>query len=66
VIGGQVGIGDHVEVEAGVIVGSGSGILSNKVIRGKGVVFWGTPARPLKEYLKQLAALSRLSRKGKE
>jgi UDP-3-O-[3-hydroxymyristoyl] glucosamine N-acyltransferase len=66
VVGGQVGIGDHAEVEAGVILGSGSGILSNKVIRGKGVVFWGTPARPLKEYLKQLAALSRLSRKGKE
>ena len=61
VVGGQVGIGDHATIEDGVIVGSGSGILSNKVIRGKGVVFWGTPARPLKDYLKQLATLSRLS-----
>jgi len=66
VVGGQVGIGDHVEIGPGVIVGSGSGILSNKVVRGEGIVFWGTPARPLKEYLRQLAALSRLSRKGKE
>ena len=63
IVGGQVGIGDHATIEEGVIVGSGSGILSNKVIRGKGVVFWGTPARPLKDYLKQLAALSRLSLK---
>lgn len=65
VVGGQVGIGDHVRVESGVILGSGSGVLSKKVIRGKGIVFWGTPARPLKEYLKQLATLSRLSQKGK-
>jgi UDP-3-O-[3-hydroxymyristoyl] glucosamine N-acyltransferase len=63
IVGGQVGIGDHATIEDGVIVGSGSGILSKKVVRGKGVVFWGTPARPLKDYLKELATLSRLSRK---
>jgi UDP-3-O-[3-hydroxymyristoyl] glucosamine N-acyltransferase len=64
VVGGQVGIGDHATVEAGVILGSGSGVLSNKIVRGKGVVFWGRPARPLSEYLKQLAALAHLSRKS--
>src|SRR5712691_111063 len=53
VIGGQVGIGDHARIESGAILGSGSGILSRKVVRGKGVVFWGTPARPLKQYLKE-------------
>jgi|tagenome__1003787_1003787.scaffolds.fasta_scaffold20984678_5 UDP-3-O-[3-hydroxymyristoyl] glucosamine N-acyltransferase len=63
VIGGQIGIGDHVEIEAGVILGSGSGVLSHKVVRGKGIVYWGTPARPLKQYLKELATLSRLSQK---
>jgi UDP-3-O-[3-hydroxymyristoyl] glucosamine N-acyltransferase len=46
-----------------VILGSGSGVLSHKVVRGKGIVYWGTPARPLKQYLKELATLSRLSRK---
>lgn len=66
VVGGQVGIGDHVEIESGVILGAQSGIPSRKIVRGSGVVFWGTPARPIKEYLKQLAFLSRLSRKGKE
>ena len=64
VIGGQVGIGDHVRIEAGAILGSQSGVPSKKVIRGKGVVFWGTPARPLGEYLKSLAALARLARKS--
>jgi len=63
VIGGQVGIADHVRIEAGAILGAQSGIPSKKVIRGKGVVFWGTPARPIKEYLKELAALARLGRK---
>lgn len=64
VIGGQVGIGDHARIESGVILGSGSGVLSHKTVRGKGVVFWGRPARPLKEYLRSLAVLARLA--GKE
>ena len=63
IVGGQVGIADHVEIEPGVILGAQSGIPSNKVIRGKGIVFWGTPARPIKNYLKELATLSRLARK---
>jgi len=59
IIGGQVGIADHVRIEAGAILGAQSGIPTKKVIRGKGVVFWGTPARPIREYLKELAFLSR-------
>ena len=66
VIGGQVGIGDHAKVEEGVILGSGSGVLSSKIVRGKGVVFWGRPARPLGEYLKGLAVLAELARKEKK
>jgi UDP-3-O-[3-hydroxymyristoyl] glucosamine N-acyltransferase len=64
VIGGQVGIGDHARVEEGVILGSGSGVLTKKVVRGKGVVFWGRPARPLNEYLKELATLAKLAKKS--
>jgi UDP-3-O-[3-hydroxymyristoyl] glucosamine N-acyltransferase len=63
IVGGQVGIADHVRIESGAILGAQSGIPSKKVIRGKGVVFWGTPARPIKEYLKELAVLARLSKK---
>lgn len=63
VVGGQVGLGDHVVIEAGAVLGSQCGVLPKKVVRGKGEIFWGTPARPLREYLKQLATLSRLARK---
>ena len=44
------------------MVGGQGGILPNKVLRGKDEVFWGTPARPLREYLKQLAALASWAR----
>ncbi len=64
VIGGQVGIGDHARIEQGVILGSQCGVLPKKTVRGPGVVFWGTPARPLRQYLKELAMLARLGRKG--
>jgi UDP-3-O-[3-hydroxymyristoyl] glucosamine N-acyltransferase len=63
VVGGQVGIGDHAEVGEGVILGSGSGVLTHKKLKGAGVIHWGRPARPLHQYLKELAALGKL---GKE
>lgn len=59
VLGGQVGIGEHATVGEGVILGGGAGVLSGKKMRGKGEVFWGRPARPLKEYLRDLARLKR-------
>lgn len=63
VVAGQVGIADHVRIEEGAILGAQCGVPSGKVVRGKGVVFWGTPARPIREYLKELAALARLVKK---
>ncbi len=63
VLGGQVGIGEHARIEEGVMLGGQGGVLPNKVLRGKGVAFWGTPAQPVREYLKQLATLARLSKK---
>jgi UDP-3-O-[3-hydroxymyristoyl] glucosamine N-acyltransferase len=62
IIGGQVGIGDKVRIESRAVIGSGAGILTSKIVRA-GQVVWGTPARPLKEYLAQLAVLSRLSKR---
>lgn len=63
VVGGQVGMGDHASIGEGVIVGSGAGILPHKHLRGPGTVFWGTPAKPLRTYLKELAVLARLARR---
>jgi UDP-3-O-[3-hydroxymyristoyl] glucosamine N-acyltransferase len=65
VIGGQVGIGDKARIETGAVLGSGCGILTSKIVR-KGQVVWGTPARPLKEHLEQLASLSRLPKVRKQ
>lgn len=59
VIGGQVGIGDKARIETRAVLGSGCGVLTSKIIR-RGQVVWGTPARPLREYLEQLANLARL------
>jgi UDP-3-O-[3-hydroxymyristoyl] glucosamine N-acyltransferase len=63
VLGGQVGIGEHARICEGVMLGGQGGVLPNKVLRGKGVAFWGTPAQPVREYLKQLAQLARLGKK---
>jgi len=63
--GGQVGIGDHAEIEAGSILGGQAGILPHKKFRGKREVSWGTPAKPLREYLKELATLARLSKSSR-
>ncbi len=59
ILGGQVGLGEHAVVGPGVILGGGAGVLSGKKLRGAGQVFWGRPARPLKQYLRDLARLSR-------
>jgi UDP-3-O-[3-hydroxymyristoyl] glucosamine N-acyltransferase len=63
VLGGQVGIGEHARIEEGVMLGGQGGVLPNKVLRGKGVAFWGTPAQPVREYLKQLAVLAKLAKR---
>ena len=65
IMGGQVGIGDHAKVEEGAILGAQCGIPSKKIVRGKGVIFWGTPGRPIREYLKELAFLSRSAKKDR-
>ncbi|MDQ2898188.1 MAG: UDP-3-O-(3-hydroxymyristoyl)glucosamine N-acyltransferase [Acidobacteriota bacterium] len=59
VIGGQVGIGDKARIESRAVLGSGCGILTSKIVRA-GEPVWGTPARPLRRYLEQLANVARL------
>jgi len=59
IIGGQVGIGDKARIESRAVLGSGCGVLTSKIVHG-GQTVWGTPARPLREHLEQLANLARL------
>jgi UDP-3-O-[3-hydroxymyristoyl] glucosamine N-acyltransferase len=65
VVGGQVGVGDKARIEAKAIIGSGAGILTSKIVRA-GEPVWGTPARPLRQYLEQLATLARLAKRGRK
>ena len=64
VVGGQVGVGDKARIEARAVIGSGAGILTSKIVRA-GEPVWGTPARPLRQYLEQLATLARLAKHRK-
>ncbi len=59
VVGGQVGIADKVRIETRAVLGAQCGVPSSKIIRA-GQTVWGTPARPIKDHLEQLANLSRL------
>jgi UDP-3-O-[3-hydroxymyristoyl] glucosamine N-acyltransferase len=61
VIGGQVGIGEHARLDPNTIIGGQAGVLNGKHVRG-GEILWGTPVRPLKEFLEQQAYLGRLPR----
>ncbi len=71
VLAGQVGIGDHAHVGPGVILGGQAGVLTGKTVTNEGqrpgTVFWGTPARPLRQVLREQATLARLAkRKGSD
>jgi UDP-3-O-[3-hydroxymyristoyl] glucosamine N-acyltransferase len=61
-IGGQVGIGEHARLDDNTIIGGQGGVLNGKHVHG-GEILWGTPVRPLKEFLLQQAQLARLTRK---
>ena len=65
IVGGQVGVGDKARIEPRAVIGSGAGILTSKIVRA-GEPVWGTPARPLRQYLAQLATLSRAAKRGRE
>lgn len=59
IIAGQVGIAEHVTIGSGVILGAKCGVPTGKKLRGPGEVFWGIPARPIRDYLRDLAKLRR-------
>ena len=67
VLAGQVGIGDHVTVGDGVILGGQSGVFNGKTLTNEGqrpgTVMFGTPARPLKQVLREQAVLSRMAKR---
>jgi UDP-3-O-[3-hydroxymyristoyl] glucosamine N-acyltransferase len=69
VIAGQVGLGEHAHVGPGVILGGQAGVFSGKTVTNEGhrpgTVMWGTPARPLRQVLREQAVVARLARREK-
>jgi UDP-3-O-[3-hydroxymyristoyl] glucosamine N-acyltransferase len=61
-LGGQVGLGERVTIGKGTILGGQGGVLPGKRIDGEGVIYWGTPAQPVREYLRNLARMRRPER----
>ncbi len=54
-LAGQVGLGDHVEIGDGVIVGAQAGLPTGKKVP-PGAILLGSPARPIEQTKKQVAA----------
>ena len=65
VVGGQVGIADYCRIDDHAIVGAQCGVPSRKRVPA-GEVYWGTPARPLRQIKRQQAHLSRLPKLSAE
>lgn len=62
VLGGQVGVADHLEIADGAQVGAQSGLMRNVEA---GEVVLGSPARPVRQFWREVAALSRLTKPKK-
>ena len=58
-IGGQVGIADHVTIGAGAMLGAQSGYMSNVPAGARWI---GSPAQPVRDFMKGVAVLRRLVR----
>ena len=56
---GQVGIADHVAIGAGAVLGAQSGHMADVPAAAR---FMGSPAQPLRDYMKGVAVLRRLAR----
>ena len=61
-VGGQVGIADHVTVGSGAQIAGQSGVMRD--VAPKEVVM-GTPARPIRQFWREIAALARLAKRDK-
>ena len=58
-LGGQVGIADHVAVGEGARIGASSGVMHDVPAGARWI---GTPARAARDHFREVAAVARLAR----
>lgn len=63
ILGGQVGVGDHITIESGTTVASGAGVMKNLLKKG---VYSGTPAIPHATWLRAQALFAKLPEMNKK
>jgi UDP-3-O-[3-hydroxymyristoyl] glucosamine N-acyltransferase len=62
-LGGQVGVADHMTIGEGAMVGARAGVMSNVPAGGR----WaGYPAEPVIEWKRGVATIRRLVRRGRK
>ena len=61
-LGGKVGIADHVTIGAGASLGAQSGVMADVPAGARWI---GSPAQPVRDFMKGVAVLRRLARGGK-
>jgi UDP-3-O-[3-hydroxymyristoyl] glucosamine N-acyltransferase len=64
ILGGQVGIADHAVIGPGARLAARSAMVSGQVIEG-GKDYGGVPAKPVREWLREIHAVSQLIRRRK-
>jgi UDP-3-O-[3-hydroxymyristoyl] glucosamine N-acyltransferase len=64
VLGGQVGIADHVQIGPGARLAARSAMISGQQIEG-GQDYGGVPAKPVREWLREIHAVRQLIRRRK-
>jgi len=62
VIGGQGGLADHVTVGAGAKIAAKTGVMGSIA---PGEVVMGYPAKPIRQFWREIATVSRLTRRDK-
>lgn len=62
VMAGQVGIGDHVRIGSGIRLGARTGMQTGAVLLEPGD-YGGLPAKPIREWLRELYAVSMLAKR---
>jgi UDP-3-O-[3-hydroxymyristoyl] glucosamine N-acyltransferase len=65
VLGGQVGIADHVHIGPGARLAARSAMVSGQTLPG-GQDYGGVPAKPVREWMREVVAVNALARRKKQ